>query len=100
VIEHTFDYVICMDQALQTMNRLFVDLARVQLDVLDVDQLGRFAITLGQGIDRLTAFHAKVIHAADEAQSWVGSGARDVEEWLSNKTGTSRGSATTRKKVG
>jgi len=95
-----FDYVICMDQALQTMNRLFVDLARVELDVLDVDQLGRFAITLGQGIDRLTAFHAKVIHAADEAQSWVGSGARDVEDWLSNKTGTSRGSATTRKKLG
>lgn len=82
------------------MNRLIGDLADVQLDTLEADDLGVFAVSLGKGIDRLTAFHAKVVHAADEARAWAGSGARDVEDWLSQRTGTSRGSATSRRKLG
>ena len=89
-----------MERALGTMRRLYADLAAVELETLELDQIGRFAIELGQGIDRLTAFHAKVVHAADERRAWEQSGARDVEEWLSNRTGTSKGAAKSRKKLG
>jgi hypothetical protein len=92
--------LVVVEAALRTMNRLIGDLADVQLDTLEADELGVFAVALGKGIDRITAFHAKVVHAADEARSWAGSGARDVEDWLSQRTGTSRGSATSRRKLG
>ncbi|MFN8024223.1 MAG: DUF222 domain-containing protein [Acidimicrobiales bacterium] len=89
-----------MAEPLVTMWQLFDELATIDLTVMSTDQLGALAIQLGQGIDRLTAYHGKVVHAADERRAWAGDGARDVEEWLSNKTGTSKGQAKSRKRLG
>jgi hypothetical protein len=89
-----------MADPLVTMHELFDQLAAIDLTILSTDQLGGLAIGLGRGIDRLTAFHGKIVHAADERRAWTGDGARDVEEWLSNNTGTSKGSAKSRKKLG
>ena len=89
-----------MTTALTSLDRLIADLAAVELDRVDVDELGLLAIGLGRGIDRLTGFHAKIVHAADERRAWDGSGARDVEDWLSGKTGTSRKTAKARKELG
>jgi hypothetical protein len=86
--------------ALRTLDRLLTDLGALQLDTVDVDELGVLAIGLGRGIDRLTGFHAKIVHAADERRVWDGSGARDVEDWLSHRTGTSRRTATARRQLG
>ena len=90
----------CMETALATLDRLAADLAAVELDTLPGDLLGVFAVALGRGIDRLTAFHAKVVHAADDRKVWTASGARDVDDWLSARTGTSRGTAIARRKLG
>ena len=89
-----------MADPLVTMHELFDQLAAIDLTILSTDQLGGLAIGLGRGIDRLTAFHGKIVHAADERRAWTGDGARDVEEWLSNNTGTSKGSAKSRKRLG
>ena len=89
-----------MADPLVTMHELFDQLAAIDLTILSTDQLGGLAIGLGRGIDRLTAFHGKIVHAADERRAWTGDGARDVEEWLSNNTGTSKGQAKSRKKLG
>ena len=89
-----------MAEPLVTMWQLFDELATIDLTVMSTDQLGALAIQLGKGIDRLTAYHGKVVHAADERRAWAGDGARDVEEWLSNKTGTSKGQAKSRKRLG
>jgi hypothetical protein len=89
-----------MADPLVVMNELFLELGVVDLTAMSTDELGTFAVQLGKGVDRLTAFHAKVVHAADERRAWAGDGARDVEEWLSNKTGTSKGTAKSRKKLG
>jgi hypothetical protein len=89
-----------MTTALASLDRLIADLAAVDADTMDVDELGLLAIGLGRGIDRLTGFHAKIVHAADERRAWDGSGARDVEDWLSGKTGTSRRTAKARKQLG
>ena len=89
-----------MEAALRTLDRLFADLAGVELDVLPVDELGSLAVGLGRGIDRLTALHAKVVCAVDERRVWVASGARDVDDWLARATGVSRGTATARRKLG
>lgn len=95
-----FDTLFFMEAALGTLDRLVADLAAVELDVLATEQLGVFAIALGRGIDRLTAFHAKVVHAADERKAWAGCGARDMDDWLASRTGTSRSTAAARRKLG
>jgi hypothetical protein len=87
-------------QALRSLDRLLTDLAALELDVVDVDELGVLAIGLGRGIDRLSGYHAKIVHAADERRVWDGTGARDVEDWLSDRTGTSRRTATARRQLG
>ncbi len=92
--------MVSMDAALGTLDRLVTDLAAVDLDALDTSQLGSFAVALGRGIDRLTACHAKVVRAADDRAVWAASGARDIEDWLASRTGTSRGTATARRKLG
>ncbi len=89
-----------METSLASLDRLIADLAAVELDVLSVDQLGAFAVSFGRGIDRLTAFHATVVRAADDRRVWSGSGARDVEDWLSSQTGVSRSTAMSRRKLG
>ncbi len=92
--------MVFMDAALGTLDRLVTDLAAVDLDALTGEQLGSFAVALGRGIDRLTACHAKVVRAADDRAVWATSGARDIEDWLASRTGTSRGTATARRKLG
>ncbi len=100
MIERVFDMMVLMDAALGTLDRLVTDLAAVDLDALDTSQLGSFAVALGRGIDRLTACHAKVVRAADDRVVWAASGARDIDDWLASRTGTSRGTATARRKLG
>ncbi len=99
-IEHLYGGVMGVETALGSLDRLLTDLARVELDTLDRGELGRFAIRLGRGIDKAKYFHAKVVLEADRAQSWQESGARDAAEWLSNQTGTSRGEANSRLRLG
>ncbi len=98
--EHVFVCDVGMTTALASLDRLIADLAAVDADLMDVDELGVLAIGLGRGIDRLTGFHAKLVHAADERRVWDGTGARDVEDWLSGRTGTSRRTAQSRQQLG
>ena len=58
-----------MADPLVTMHELFDQLAAIDLTILSTDQLGGLAIGLGRGIDRLTAFHGKIVHAADERRA-------------------------------
>ena len=99
-VERLFDNVYFVEAALDTLDRLFTELAAVELEVLPTTELGSLAVGLGRGIDRLTAFHAKVVRAVDERRAWADSGARDVDDWLASRTGVSRGTATARRKLG
>jgi Domain of unknown function (DUF222) len=89
-----------METALHSLDQAVRDLSRVCLDELDRSDLGVLAIRVGRHIDKMKMLHSRIVVEADRARSWQASGARDVEDWLSSKTGTSRGEAQSRKKLG
>ncbi len=100
MIEHMFDSVPFMDTALHSLDQAVRDLSRVPLDELGSSELGALAIRVGRHIDKVKMLHSRIVVEADRAQSWRESGARDMADWLSGKTGTSRGEAQSRQRLG
>ncbi len=100
IIEHMFDSVPVMDTALHSLDQAVRDLSRVPLDELGPSELGALAIRVGRHIDKVKMLHSRIVVEADRAQSWRESGARDMADWLSGKTGTSRGEAQSRQRLG
>ena len=89
-----------METALHSLDQAVRDLSRVLLDELGPTELGALAVRVGRHIDKVKMLHSRIVVEADRAQSWRESGARDMADWLSGKTGTSRGEAQSRQRLG
>ena len=64
-------------------------LGRACVDDSDVNGLRALLCELKTTESKLTAQIARLTHAADAAGAFIGTGSRDVAEWLSKQTGTS-----------
>jgi hypothetical protein len=100
MIERMFDYTDLVEAAIRSCDQAVRDVSRVDVGSLDRGELGRLAVRVGRHIDKMKALHARIVVEADRAMSWQESGARDAAEWLSNETGTSRGEARSRLRLG
>ncbi|MCB0983580.1 MAG: DUF222 domain-containing protein, partial [Ilumatobacter sp.] len=89
-----------MDTALAHCSTAIAAVAAVPLEGLSASELGGAAVSIQGFIDRLTMVHARVVAEADRAGVWGGTGARNMADWLSQRTKTSYGDAMDRVKLG
>ena len=88
-----------MRNALNLCNQAANALARVDLNAATSQSLALGALGIQRHIDRMKALHATVLTAADNAQVWQASGARNIADWLSSNTNTAYADAIGRKKL-
>lgn len=75
-------------------------LAAVDLSSLSRAELAAGALALTRHLDRMRALHASVLAEADRAQVWLGSGARNLADWLAQATGVGYGELVGRVRLG
>lgn len=89
-----------MDTLVDSLRTVVDDLCAVDLASLTTDQLACSVVGIQREISRLRAVHALAVVEADRASVWLGSGARNISEWLADRTQTSRADAYRQTKLG
>jgi hypothetical protein len=91
LIEHTFDTLDHMELAdAVSATSVAVDgVATVCIDRCDATNLRNQLARMKQVQSKFDAQLARLTHAADAAGAFIGTGSRDIAEWLAKETGTS-----------
>ena len=95
-----FATIKLMDNALELLDLAIAGVAMFPPSRLLDDELSGAVVGVQRHIDRLKIVHSNLVNEADRRRVWEGSGARDMADWLADKTKTSRGDAASRARLG